>query len=173
MRSDYAILIDNREKKPLLFPSYLVTLDPLHPPESRKSRSIHLTPQPATLPCGDYALAGFEHLCIIERKGSLLELCQNLLGPDRTRALASFDRLIASTRHPYVLLEGHPTVLLSRTVTTPGGSLDSGLPVDALLRLLASRPTLNLLWLPADTHAQRRAVGEWCARLLLSHSLAA
>lgn len=41
-----------------------------------------------TLPTGDYSIEGYEHLFVIERKGSVVELAQNLTNPDKWDAFA-------------------------------------------------------------------------------------
>ena len=60
------ILIDTREQAPFTFQGYEVD------------------PEPATLPCGDYSLPGFEDRAAVERK-KLNDLVGCLVGKDRDR----------------------------------------------------------------------------------------
>ena len=70
------ILIDTREQAPFTFHGYEVD------------------PEPATLPCGDYSLPGFEDRAAVERK-SLNDLVGCLMGKDRDGC----ERELASGRH--------------------------------------------------------------------------
>jgi DNA excision repair protein ERCC-4 len=70
------ILVDTREQAPFTFQGYEVD------------------PEPATLPCGDYSLPGFEDRAAVERK-SLNDLVGCLMGKDRDR----FERELARGRH--------------------------------------------------------------------------
>lgn len=70
------ILQDTREQNPLLFKGYDVT------------------PEPATLPVGDYSLPGFTDRAAIERK-SLDDLISCLINDSRDR----FERELARGRH--------------------------------------------------------------------------
>jgi len=59
--NNFTILVDDREKKPWLFPSQ-------YPMEKRR------------LKCGDYSIKGYEDLVAIEKKSGLNELFTNLTG---------------------------------------------------------------------------------------------
>jgi hypothetical protein len=67
---------------------------------------------------------------------------------------------------PILLLEGTPLESLRKTkhVLKPGAA------IDALMRLLKEYG-INLLLLPTSSSAQRRATGEWAARLLINGAI--
>src|SRR4030042_1436470 len=70
------ILIDTREQMPFSFKGYEVE------------------PEPATLPCGDYSLPGFQDRVAVERK-ELNDLIGCLMDDNRAR----FERELARARH--------------------------------------------------------------------------
>ena len=115
------------------------------------------------LPTGDYVLSGSESECIIERKGSLLEISKNCFDKkDRQRFIRELVRLKEETSHPVLVLEGSPAQLLE--------SHEGSIAVDALIRLLQEYG-VELLLLPSGITKHRRALGEWVARLLINRTL--
>jgi hypothetical protein len=169
------IAVDTREKKPLLFPEWIEELDRSKPPASRSTLSLRVMSSRVQMAEGDYRLiqhVGVERPpVLIERKGSVFELAKNLLSVDRERAEGAIDRLCALTPHPILLLEGHPTVLMTKLVDLGTKKVMGSVVMSALIDLTVKHPHLTLLWLPTDTPAQRRALGEWVARLLYAWSL--
>ena len=118
------------------------------------------------LDTGDYALRGYERLCLIERKGSIREVAQNCLTGDRLRVGRAFGRLRSECRMPVLLLEGTMSSLLKcRYTKKPYAALD------ALLRLIAEYD-LRLLMLSASTVGMRQQMGELVARLLINTAVA-
>lgn len=165
MRREYTILTDTREQTPLSFPSHLPLLDPNRQPQSRTSLTVKLGGRTQKLDAGDYALEGYERVCLVERKGSIRELAKNCLTADRTRFIAALDRLRAACLHPYVLVEGTLTDM-AQDPNVP----DWWTALDSLQRLLLER-NIGLIFLPNKGAIQRRMIGEWVARLLVNSSL--
>ena len=161
------VLIDNREKRPLLFPSY-ITID--HPRIIGKTQKIKVITQSIHLPAGDYLLKGYSDCCIAERKGSQSEVIHNLFNPkDSARQGRALKKLVSACRHPILLLEVSPSKLLS-----PSGFLNGWDP-DVLLHRITrtiSQYNLQVLWLaqPASVSA-RRNLGTALLHLMLSYIL--
>lgn len=167
MQREYTLLVDDREKIPLLFPEHLVMLDPNHPATRRKTVTVALHVDKATLKTGDYLLSGFRQATIVERKRGLEEIATNCLNPkDRKRFGACLERMYKGARQPVLLMEGTPDVLLkpSRYVEDPW------CVIDEFQRLLITFG-IQLHLMPTKTQAQRRAAGEWTARMLINGAL--
>lgn len=162
MRAEYTILVDTREKNPLLFPHTLTVLDDTRLPSERRRRVIRLRTVKTAMQTGDYALEDEESRCLVERKGSLQEIAGNLLcATDRPRTIACLDRLRESSDRPVLFLEDRPS-----RVPDP----DEPLALDALNRALHER-SIELLVLPTHSISSRRRAGEFVARLLLAASV--
>ncbi len=125
-----------------------------------------VTTQKKTMPVGDYILEGFGDTCIIERKGSIGELANNLLGDDHKRAMAAFGRLADATSHPYLLLECTAAQLRTRSrwVQEPERI------VDALAALIEKFGFRLLLCGKCVDVVQKRTVGELVLRIMLAHA---
>ena len=166
MQRDYTVLVDTREQTPLQIPAHMPILDPNKCPSNRVSLTIKLSTQSHKLDTGDYALLGYEKICLVERKGSIQEITKNCLNAtDRKRFIASLDRLRKACLYPYVMLEGSLVEMTS----------DKRVPdwwnaFDSLQRLLFER-NIGLILLPNNGTVQRRLVGEWVARLLVNAAL--
>ena len=138
-------------------------LDDTWPAQEKKMVTVELHTVRQKLPTGDYVLSGSESECIIERKGSLLEISKNLFDrKDRQRFIRELVRLKEETSHPVLVLEGSPAQLLE--------SHEGSIAVDALIRLLQEYG-VELLLLPSGITKHRRALGEWVARLLINRTL--
>lgn len=168
MQRSFTVLIDTREQNPLPLPSTLLVLNPNRLPSDQTSLGISLTHTPFTLKTGDYALAGHETTCVIERKGSIFEVAQNCLSGDRDRFVRSLVRLRDTIKYPYLLLEGCPAHLLMRDPCQSG--FQPNLALDSLIRLL-SEYRVAPLFMPTGSLGNRRAMGEWVCRLLVNHSM--
>lgn len=167
MQRRWTILVDSREKHPLLFPKHMTMLDPNRPVTLKRTVTVTLHPVTCALKTGDYLLQGYEDCTIVERKGSVREIAHNCLSPaDRGRFLTAIGRLAEEARRPVLLLEGSPTVL----ARAAGTDRDSACAIDALQRVLHERE-IELHVVPARTLDQRRACGEWIARLLINGAL--
>ena len=161
MKREYTLLIDEREKKPFTFPEYMVCLDPSKDPCRQSGITVRIRTQKRTLKTGDYTLDG--GAAVVERKGSLNEITQNLLTPDGRRRFADCcRRLRDETARPLLLLEG----LVGQPEPKPGKP-HPGLAIDSLLRILQEY-AIGLIVLPTGTAGQRRAAGEWTARWLIT-----
>ena len=163
MQRKFVVIQDTREKLPLLLPKRLVMLDDTVPAPEKKMVTVELHTVRQKLPTGDYVLSGSESTCIIERKGSLLEISKNLFDKkDRERFVRELVRLREETTHPVLVLEGSPAQLLD--------SREGSIAVDALIRLLQEYG-VELSLLPSGITKHRRALGEWVARLLINRTL--
>lgn len=99
------VCIDSREKLPLLFPETVRWTDPA----SRKAYLVHVATVRKQLSEGDYCMmtpdGSPEVVALIERKGSVREICNNFLSSDYPRALAAFRRMAAATPNPILLID--------------------------------------------------------------------
>ena len=153
------VLIDTREKIPLLFPKTI----PWHL-STRDSRYINVKTERKCLKTADYYLKNHSATCMIERKGSIAELHQNTT-VDRGRCRRALDRLAQATAHPYVLLDGTAATFLrpSPHVAVPQRALQFFLE-DCVSREIA------ILWLGGgSTRPARIKVGTALLQILLSH----
>ena len=161
MKKEYTILVDEREKKPLTFPEYIVCLNPGKDPCHQTGTTVRLITQKRTMKTGDYKIDG--HPALLERKGSISEISQNLLTHEgRRRFTECCRRLRDESPCPAVMLEG--LVIMPEVIA---GKPHPGLAIDALLRIL-NEYRIQLLVLPTSTAGQRRAAGEWTARWLIT-----
>ncbi len=95
------VIIDSREQKALPFPDHIsVRLRRSHKPTLFK-----IVCKVDKMPEGDYTLAGFEDVILIETKRSAREVADNLLTSDYRRASAAFDRFAARTKYPLLVCE--------------------------------------------------------------------
>jgi len=115
---------------------------------------------------GDYALQGFEHVCIIERKSGIGELANNTDESDRARFLRAFERLKKECAHPILLIEQTLTDLLAphARIQNPGTVLDEVLS-------LTIDPTIPILSVRSGNPLQKRLAGELVARVLIQAAL--
>jgi hypothetical protein len=161
VKKEYTILVDEREKKPLTFPEYIVCLNPGKDPCHQTGTTVRLITQKRTMKTGDYKIDG--HPALLERKGSISEISQNLLTHEgRRRFTECCRRLRDESPCPAVMLEG--LVIMPEVIA---GKPHPGLAIDALLRIL-NEYRIQLLVLPTSTAGQRRAAGEWTARWLIT-----
>jgi len=102
------ILVDTRERTPLLFPSNVL----IHFDGGRKQKhvlhAVSIKTESATLSAGDYQLSQPENFFVIERKAGLRELSDNLLSSDCARQYRAFSRL-KDFQHRYLLIEESPS----------------------------------------------------------------
>jgi hypothetical protein len=164
MKRGYTIAVDTRERKPLTFPPYLpVMVDPIR----RTHTTVAVQTVSVRLETADYHVVGAERGVVIERKGSLDEVCKNVLSSrGRRNFIAELKRLQDCCRWPYLLFEGTPSTLARPTKRNPSPHLGT----DALLDLLLGY-NVPMLLLPSGSPTQRRRVGELAARLLIRGAL--
>ncbi|RME05620.1 MAG: hypothetical protein D6812_02860 [Deltaproteobacteria bacterium] len=166
MKRSWTILIDDREKKPLSFPSVLPILNP----STQRLCHVSIATRKIRMETGDYALQGHEDLVLVERKASLDETAVNCLKPKRRAQFRRcLTRLRDSCQHPILLLEGTPHSLRQlRFRHTHRRSPEEAR--DALLHLLIEFG-VELLMMPSGTIAHRRAMGEWIAATMIARAL--
>lgn len=98
------VLIDTREKYPLLFPSSVR----VEVPPTFSTRLIPVITQTRTLKTGDYQIAELSDTAIVERKAGQNELIHNLADhKDSIRQAKAFKRLSQACRWPILLVEAH------------------------------------------------------------------
>jgi len=145
------VIVDSREKRPLLFPSHLKCTD-----ISGVSRLLSVKVKVAPLQSGDYILEGYEKQVIVERKGTQRELYNNFFTGDKKRQGRAFARLAKSCVHPTLLLEMTPTQLLAASPHVPAP--------DRLFTCLCgavSKFNFHLLWWPCNRSVpDRRRLGK-------------
>ena len=140
----------------------MVMLDATYPATDKRRTTVSIHVVKKALKTGDYAIQGHEDRCLVERKGSAREIAKNTMhGKDRQRFERELVRLKEETAFPVLLMEGWPSQLLEEQ--------ESAVAVDALIRLLSMYGT-ELLLVPSNTLRQRRAAGEWVARLLINRA---
>lgn len=168
MAVQYLIIQDDREKKPLIFPTHLTMLDPYQHPTKTQSITVNLSIEKRTLRTGDYLLAAYPRRTIVERKGHLYELAHNLLtSQDRKRFIRECVRLRDECDVPVIMVEGTLSSLMAHSSRM---DYSPWLVVDAIQRV-AFEYGLQTIFLPADTPHQRRIVGEQVAHLLINGAI--
>ncbi len=161
------ILVDKQEQFPLLFPGSFIWF----PTRNKKpAYRILVDTKVVTLSAGDYALEGFEHTAIVERKGCLSEIVKNIFTRDRARFIRAIVRLRDATSRAYLLLEETPAGLLPSHPTQWQGNPDCC--VDELVRLLIQY-NLNFLFVGRNrSPGSRRKLGLFVLKLLAGHAFA-
>lgn len=166
----YTIVVDSREKIPLLFPTSLKLLSPAKLPQTLTPRIVEITTVKERLETGDYLLQSDREGTIIERKGSLSECATNCLTRDRRRFISALDRLAERAANPCVLVEGHPSTFLRTPLRLGDRKVEPGLALDAFQRVCLER-SITPIFIGSSTRPQRQAIGEYVARLLLNSHL--
>lgn len=164
MKNSYTVLIDTRERIPLLFPANLVYSRPGSTATDSEYSTVAVNSVSHKLNAGDYALLENPTGVVIERKGSIEEVAKNCTSKaDRPRFLNAIRRFADSCERPFLLFEGDPHKALrpTRHVMEPGVAFSH--LTDILMEL-----NIGLLFLPSNTVPARRAIGEMVARLLIS-----
>jgi hypothetical protein len=155
------IEIDSRERKPLLFPGTLKLWVDNEP------RLVTVVSKVIKLDAGDYRLAEAPDKCVVERKGSLRELWNNLFDrEDSIRQARAFGRLAASSQHPYILVQTAPASWLTPTEHVVD-------PERLLFRLChcLKKFGLSLLAVPqTNTSASLRITGTMLLNLMAAHA---
>jgi hypothetical protein len=162
------VQIDTREKCPLLFPA-MVRIG--HPELTYQSIPIAVKIESVALPFGDYRLAEYPDMCVVERKGSQLEIFKNLTeSHDRIRQAKAFRKLMSGCKFPYILVEASPAELLTNSaqVTNPEVLCNR-------LALAIAKYGLRPIFLPWKSRNPdtRRKAGTLLIHLMLGHALSA
>lgn len=136
--------VDTEEKKgPLEFTPTLRWWSP-----DRVCHLLHVETARRRLRTGDYAISGYEHVTLCERKGSFSELTKNLFTADRGRFIRAFDRLADECLYPVLLLDMPRTCRTGRYVRNPEQVVDM-IMREAILR------HISVVWVPPSTQATR------------------
>lgn len=164
MAVTYTILVDQREKQPLPFPSHLVvwnwTTDPLTPSPT----TVRLQTKTVLLETGDYLLEASPHTCVVERKKHLDELAGNLTTRDGLRRFRAELERMQSFSQRILFLEGDPLSL--NRVRDCNAAVIRDL-LYTTLRLY----NVELMMLPCSTATARTAAAEWIASRLIFGAL--
>jgi ERCC4-type nuclease len=159
--SSVTVLVDTREKIPLLFPQHLEWV----PYAGMDPRTIRLYTEHKKLEAGDYTIKGHEPTVLMERKYSARELHTNLCTGDRARFIAAIEKLAESCAFPYLLLDFTPWEMytVSEEVKKPWLVFDH-------LSQVVHRYGLRLLY-AGGCHraARRRILGDQVTRLMMAH----
>jgi ERCC4-type nuclease len=158
--NELTLLVDSREKQPLMFPANLKVYDP----STRSRRVVRLTTVRRALDYGDYCLENLDSVVCIERKGGPAELAGNLLSRDAARQGRALGRLVGSCRFPTLLVEASPQKFMEASTQVP----DPELLANRLWNLVAQLG-LRLLWVPkCMAGSTRRRLGAFVAHYLYS-----
>lgn len=154
--------IDCREKHPLLFPTQLIWS------RGRGSREmVAVETVGRQLRFGDYRLAQAPNAVVIERKGSLDEIAQNLLTRDHLRFREAWNRLITGCDYPVLAIDGSIATFDKLRGNYPD-SITPEVVQCALWRWVAVHK-VPVIWLGNTTTINtRRAVGAQLLRLMLA-----
>jgi len=159
--SEIEVVRDLREKDKALFPTSLPWKDDRG---NEKVLKVKVTDE--ILTTGDYLIRGYESVALIERKGSIQEIRDNLYTADRHRFRRCIARLVEECKYPYFLI----TVPFNKLTDPKYGDQNYGEVVDATCRWV-HRHGLRLLWLPFESSvASRKKVGELILRILWNHA---
>jgi len=146
-----------------------------------QKKTVIIKTEKKCLDAGDYALKGYEHVCLVERKGSMGELSKNLLSPDRGRFNKAFGLLMETCEEPVLLLDFSIASAMRPNRYCPNPTKT----MDALLQLISQKipsgtsgtcygkkTRFGVLWSNGSrAHGPRRVLGETIARLMLHHAL--
>ncbi len=156
------VTIDRNEQKALRFSKTIKW----YKGRGATGQTVIVRTERKVLPAGDYCLKGEAESCLIERKGSLQELSQNLLSEDYTRAMDAFQRLSDTTANPYLVVECAAAELRTPTrwCQEPARIVDSlcGLMERFGFRLILCGKCVDV--------KQKRTVGDLMLRLMLAHA---
>jgi len=152
------ILIDDREKYPVLFPENLRYYE-----AGGRPKLISIATRRSRMTEGDYALEADPFGCVIERKGSVRELAGNFLTADRGRALKAFHRLAAHTRTPILLLD----FSISDFYREAQGQPPAGHVASEILRLATSLGLTVISAGPCRGSNIRRNLGAFLAHYMI------
>lgn len=162
--STITILIDTREKTPLLFPSWIdFQID-----RTGETHHIKVETENVCMPAGDYTILGHDDVCIFETKRSLSELHKNVCTKDWTREQMALRRLSEACFYKYLLWEMTPSELARQTTYIPSPSTVIDRWMQAIqrfdLRLMLSGTSVN-------GPGPRRKLGDLVIRTMLVHLL--
>ena len=163
------VQIDTREKYPLPFPANIRISDP---DVAYHTKIIPVKVEKIKLDIGDYRLKEFPDDCVIERKGSPLEIFKNLFNArDSIRSAKAF-RKLSTVQYPYLLLEMSPANLMSASSIEAVSGIYDPETVMHRLSLVISKYGLNVVWAPKSSSTKsRRSLGLILLHLMLGYGL--
>ncbi|HEC64217.1 MAG TPA: hypothetical protein ENI23_02865 [bacterium] len=166
--SHITVQIDTREKYPIPFPRNIRIADP---DVQFRTRLIPVRTEKAKLDKGDYRLKEFPDDCVIERKGSPLEIYKNFFDKkDQIRSAKAFRRL-STVKFPYLLLEMTPANLTSPSLSRIAPYYNAEKMMHRL-SLVISKYGLNVMWVPKSNSTKvRRVTGQMLLHLMLGYAL--
>jgi len=160
--NEITVEVDTREQSPILFPSMIHVGDP---EITRRDLPIAVHEEKVALPFGDYRLAEYPDVCVIERKASLLEIYKNMNeSHDRIRQAKAFRKLAGGCEFPFILVEASPGELLTSNSRVKQPELTVH-----RLALAIAKYNLRLLVIPwkARNPATRRKMGTLMLHIML------
>ena len=166
-KESITVLVDTREQYPLLFPAHITIEKRVR--DKRQQLRIPVKVKKQKLDYGDYALEGYEHCCIFERKSGTWELTTNLYNDkDMIRACKAFKRLADNCVFPYLILESTPSQLLKGKIQN-----NSKAPESLMYRLASviAKYRLSAMWVPKPSSSTaKRDIGTAVLHIMLAHS---
>jgi hypothetical protein len=167
--SEVRVLVDTREKKPLIFPSFIDYYTDRTP---RSGTRIRIIPIHTRLDVGDYQLEPLKGAptAVIECKRSFSEISNNLTS-DYNRATAAFDKL-TKIPHRYLFLQDTLSGMSSPFENWPiPHTSNPDMVMDAFLREITKR-NIHLIWIGKSfAVSSLRCAGALAVRILLHHEL--
>ena len=159
--NEVTVLIDSRERRPLLFPSWIT----FHGDRTLDAHQIQVKTKVVRMPAGDYTLDGYEDVCIIETKRSLRELHNNVCTNEWPRVAKALKRLSEACDYPYLVWEITPSELFRKSKHVE----DPVLVIDRWNQAIV-RFKLQLMLAGGGTNpGPRRKLGEQLVRLMIAH----
>lgn len=155
------VLIDSRERHPLLFPKWIT----VHPDRSGEEVHVEVSTEIVVMPAGDYTLKGYDHVCIAETKRSLRELCNNICTNDWNREVRALRRLSESCKYPLLIWEMTPSELFRTSSFVP----DPHLVFDRWMQIVVRFNLRLMLAGGGKGPGPRRTLGEQMVRLMLAY----
>lgn len=167
MRRSWTILMDEREKLPLIFPATITMLNHSARPNRRLPIKVAITVERTCLRTGDYLLKEAPTRIIIERKGHLGEIATNCLTEQgRRRFVNECGRLRDECVHPILLIEGTHAQLIREWTAEES----PWIAIDAVQRLCLEHG-IEIITLPSTAMNHKRSTGEYVAHLLVNGAL--
>ncbi|KKL77539.1 hypothetical protein LCGC14_2033880 [marine sediment metagenome] len=162
--SEITVLIDSREKEGhrLLFPSWI----DIHCDRIIGVDQVHIKTKVSRMVAGDYAIEGYEDVCLIETKRSLRELCSNLSPGNWPRVCKALKRL-SKCQYPYLVLEMTPSELFQKSIHVENPILVFDRWVQIVVRFNLCLMIVGGSKMPGP----RRKLGEQLTKLMIAHIL--
>ncbi len=160
------IQVDTREQYPLLFPNNIFIG---HPERTYQMLPIEVVTEVIKLDAGDYRLKEYPAEVIVERKASQLEIYKNLNeSHDRIRQAKAFRKLVASCKHPFLLVEASPVELFGKDPHIKNPEI-----VAHRLSLAIAKYGFHVIFLPWRSRcgATRRKAGQLLLHIMMGYVL--